>query len=141
MKSIIAILTFLVSVQALAIQPIFPLEKGDGALFPMEGITTVYHQSPKCPAGAACMPVTLLNVEYRLFGCMDRKISVNKVVHSEDGMIDVYISAFNVQNEKSLVTMCIAMPVVNDTIMLGTGFIGEESVRVHFLGVPENGME
>ena len=87
------------------------------------------------------MPVTLLNVEYRLFGCMDRKISVNKVVHSEDGMIDVYISAFNVQNEKSLVTMCIAMPVENDTIMLGTGFIGEESVRVHFLGVPENGME
>ena len=69
-------------------------------------------------------------------GCMDSKMSTHKVVYNNNtGEYDVYVSAFNVFNKQSLVAFCIDMPRAQDTIFIGPGFVGEESINVHFLGV------
>ncbi|MEM7646170.1 MAG: hypothetical protein AAF203_04610, partial [Pseudomonadota bacterium] len=63
----------------------------------------------------------------------------SKVVFNEtDGVYDVYVTALNILNKNSLVAFCSALPIHTQEIFVGAGFLTEDSVRVHFLGVKED---
>ena len=140
MKKIIVALSMLFSINAMAIFPMVPLEDGDTMLSPMSGEVSISYMAPICPAGAICEVVSELNINYKLGGCLDRAATFHKVEYN-NGVYDVYVSALHIANKGSLAAFCIAQPMHNQSIMLGRGFIGEESVNVHFIGVPQGGME
>ena len=144
MKTLISIIALLVSVQAAAFMgpASYEIQEGDSFITPLSGTVSTIYEAPTCDPGMACpavLPITQLKIDYRLAGCMDSKMSTHKVVYNNHtGEYDVYVSAFNVFNKQSLVTFCIDMPRATDVIFLGPGYVGEESVNVHFLGVEQD---
>ena len=131
------LITFILSLafNASAIAPApFVLQDGDSAITPIRGDVRVVTPVPTCPQGAMCEVVTNVEIVYQLSGCSDGFKSYKKVVRNDDGTTDIYVTALNISNKKSLVEYCVAFPVATDRIVLGMGFYSAESVRVHFLG-------
>ena len=135
MKTLITILSLLVSMSAFADNAYY-IQEGDSFVKPMDGIVSVQTVTEGCPTGALCAPVTQVVVDFPLMGCLDNAYVNHKVVYDGNTQsFDVYISAYNVFNKGSLVAFCTAMPRHVEKIHVAPGFWGEESVRVHFIGV------
>ena len=142
MKKLILILSFFASLQAFAQPiPVFELKEGDLSMYPMTGHYEVVYAVPDCPDGALCLPTTHVMIQYILGGCMDRAVALEKIAYNDNGNIDIYVTALNISTKASQTVKCIAPPTYQQNIFLGGGMISEESIKVHFLGIPEDGME
>ena len=134
MKTLIFSSLMLFATQALAFVPTITLTEGDTHILPITGEVSVESYLPSCPKNARCIPVTEVVIDYTLHGCVDHFASFHNVKHNQDGTVDVYVTPMNIANKGSMVTYCIAMPTHQQRIFVGTGFMNEENIRVHFVG-------
>jgi hypothetical protein len=138
MKMFLMIAALIVSQSALATDMIVAFEpetvnlaKGSTTLTPIAGQEV--SREAMCPAGQICIQNgTNLKLMFALGGCMDTLSNVTHLVDYSSRI--VYVSAQNVGNKKSMVTMCIVQPTVEVTIPV-YGLQGPFEVR--YLGTEE----
>jgi hypothetical protein len=101
------------------------LAEGSATLTPITG--QVVSRKPMCPKGKICIQNgTNLKIKFALGGCMDTLSNVTHLVDYTSRT--VYVSAQNVGNKESMVTMCIAQPFAVVTIPVH-GLDGKFNVR------------
>ncbi len=114
----------------------FDLLKDDYSIKSVKGKLVAV--KPLCPQGRICITDgTALTLEFSLLGCMDRLGPINyKIAPSSKNKnsVDIFISALNIQNEKSENTRCLRMPTETYNLTLVDKFFEKEQIHVHFLG-------
>jgi hypothetical protein len=112
---------------------------GDLGITPLKAssaeVLAVRNSMPTCPARAICDPAAIIKVQFTLNGCMDR---LGPVIHfkkynQNTHKYDVYISAFNINNEEGLKVLCKEMPTKSIKLYFGMGFISPSDIKLIFL--------
>jgi hypothetical protein len=105
------------------------IESGDLAITPIAG--EVVGTRPLCPQGAACfVNGTVIDLSFTLLGCGDRLGPVTYTAKEDDGKISLFVSALDINTERSQRVFCFVAPTARATITL-VNLYG--TVDAHFL--------
>lgn len=100
-----------------------------------EGSYQVKMATSKCGPNGRCLGMkAVLELDLRLLGCVDSAhVTYSVLQNPKNNDVKVIVSALNVGNPKSLVTLCRGLPVVRKTITLGSTAMLSKNVSVEFL--------
>lgn len=136
MKSLLSALVFVFGLPAFASGLITPLQSDDIGLSPLKGqVLNVDHLVCALDDVRTCPPTSIVKIQFFLGGCMDRLgPTSSRYERKPDGSVDIYVSALNIHNKKSLYVDCFRIPTAEMNIYVHGDYITEKDVRVHYLG-------